>query len=115
AARNSCEHQEVQPREKYIVPLNSIRLRGICQRFNQVPALQNLTIARVTTVGTADPIALRRTLTHRFTVNDETAPDYSFSEQLQSAGGTCAFRKSAARLYASIWFSTRANPWPSFS
>jgi hypothetical protein len=27
---------------------------------------------------------------------------YSFSEQLQSAGGTCAFRKSATRLYASI-------------
>src|SRR6266849_839399 len=27
---------------------------------------------------------------------------YSFSEQPQSAGGTCAFRKSATRLYASI-------------
>jgi hypothetical protein len=27
---------------------------------------------------------------------------YSFSEQLQSAGGTWAIRKSATRLYASI-------------
>jgi hypothetical protein len=27
---------------------------------------------------------------------------YSFTVQLQSAGGTCASRKSATRLYASI-------------
>ena len=35
------------------------------------------------------------------------------SVQLQSAGGTYFFRKFETRLYASIWFSMRAKPWPS--
>lgn len=43
---------------------------------------------------------------------DETV--YS-SEHPHGGAGTYFFKKSATRVYASIWFSTRAKPCPSLS